>query len=209
MSERIDVVNIALNLLGEAPITSIDDDSDSARAMKVNYIHSRDATLEAHTWTFAMKRFIPAKLAESPEFGPPNAFAIPSDILRVTSVWDEERHWRKSFSSRSVDRDQAQWDIESRTIVTDSDPIFCIGIRRIDDEGIYSPLFVQAFAAQLAFMCAYLVTESNQKVSTMAALYEQRINDARSRDGQQGRNRRIRNTSLTRSRYSVSNIRGW
>jgi hypothetical protein len=209
MSERIDVVNIALNLLGEPAITSIDDDSDAARAMKVNYIHSRDATLEAHPWTFSIRRFIPAKLAADPEFGPPNAFSIPSDIMRVTSVWDDERYWRESGSGRSTNRNQALWALESRVIVTDSDPIYCIGIRRIDDEGIYSPLFVQAFAAQLAMMSAYVITESNQKFAAMAALYGQRIAEARSRDGQQGRTRRLRNTSFLRSRYTSSNVRGW
>jgi hypothetical protein len=209
MSERIDIVNIALNLLGEAPLQSIDDDSDVARGVKANYIHTRDATLEAHEWSFALRRFVPGKLTTDPVFGPLNSFSIPSDILRVVSVWDDEGSWRQAGSGRAIDRAQAQWGIESRTIVTDSDPIYCIGLRRIEDEGIYSPLFVQAFAAQLAMMCAYLTTESNQKFAAMSALYGQRIKEAHSRDGQQGRNRRIRNTSFSRSRYTTSNVRGW
>lgn len=209
MSERIDVCNVALNLLGEASITSIDDDSDAARAMKVNYVLSRDATLEAHDWSFARKRFIPAKLAEDPTFGPPNQFSIPSEIIRVTEVWDNERYWRASASSRAVDYRQAPWGMEGRNILTDADPIFCIGLRRIEDEGIYSNLFVQAFAAQLALMSAYVLTESNNKFAAMAALYDQRIREARSRDGLQGRNQRLRNTSLSRSRFSSSYVGGW
>ncbi|GAG49967.1 unnamed protein product, partial [marine sediment metagenome] len=59
MTERIDITNMALSWLGEEPITSLQDDLDRANIMAINYIPARDATLEAHDWSFAIMRFIP------------------------------------------------------------------------------------------------------------------------------------------------------
>lgn len=205
MTERVDVANQALSWLGAASITSLEDDSTEARQMKINYVPSRDATLEAYTWSFAMKRFIPAKLAEAPVYGPAFAFAIPSDILRVTRVDYRDLNWgweNDRWSSRSFGQDQAEWTVESGVILSDRDPLFCQGIRRITDEGIYSPLFVHAFAAKLATLTAITLTQSATIQREMAGIYAGFIREAASRDGQQGRNRRIRNQSLNVARVS-------
>ena len=195
-------MNLALTFLGEKEITSIDDDSDAARVMKTQYVLARDATIESAEWTFAVKRFIPPKLAAAPEFGPKFAFKIPSEIMRVLRVFDDERYWSQySYGgSRTISQRQADWTVESGNIVTDCDPIYCVGLRRLDDEGSYTNLFSQAFAARLAMMGAYALTESNQKFAAAAAMFQQTIDEAKSRDGQQGTSRRIRNQSLNRSR---------
>lgn len=170
--------------------------------MKLNYAHARDATLEAYEWSFAIRRFIPGKLAQAPEYGPANAFSIPPDIMRVLSVDYNSDDRRSAYSSRTTTRIQSDWIVESGMILTDDDPIFCRGIRRIDDEGIYSGLFVHAFAAKLATLTALTLTQSNSIQQSMAQLYVGFINEAKSRDGQQGRTRRLRNQSLLVARQS-------
>lgn len=199
MSIRIDIVNIALSMLGSKAITSIEDDSTEARVMKTNYIIARDATIEAYEWSFAIKRFTPAKSTEPPIWGFGSAFPIPSDILRVLQVDLDSLRPSTSRNTREH-RNQVYHVVESGSILCDEDNIFCTGLRRVDDEGIFSNLFAHAFAAKLAVLCCYAITESNTKFRAVLAMYTGFIKEAKSRDGQQGSTRRLRGDWFRRVR---------
>ncbi len=197
MSARIDICNIALTWLGADHITSIEDEAIEARMLKANYYLARDATLEAHEWSFAIKRFIPTRTVADPVWGAANRFSVPSDIIRVLRVEAGGGILGGYDSLHSIDRrPEADWLIESGYIITNADAIVCKAIRRIEDEGIYSPLFVHAFAAHLAMLMAYPLTESDTKFRAMSALYTLKLKDAKSRDGLQGSSKRIRNRTL-------------
>lgn len=192
MSERIDICNLALGWIGANNITSLQDDSDEAIQCLNNYPLARDATLEAHEWSFAIERFVPARSEEEPKWGFVHQFLIPSDILRVLSVGpNREIYWLF---------EQDMWVVESGFIMADVDEIFCRGIRRILDEGIYSALFSHALAAKLATLMALSLTQSNSIMENMAGMYTGMITEAKTRDGLQGRSRRIRNRTMQRAR---------
>jgi hypothetical protein len=61
-------------------------------------------------------------------------------------------------------------------------------------------MFVHAFAAKLAFLTAMNLTSSAEIQANMLAFYSQFILEAKTRDGLQGRSRRLRNRSLIKSR---------
>lgn len=199
MTERVDIANIALTMLGEEEITSLEDDLQRARVMRINYIPARDATLEAHEWSFAIKRFIPAKLDEAPVYGAAYAFSIPSDILRVIAV--EENNvagtpWTRSINSA----EQLDWVFEDEKILCNEDVIYARGIRRVIEEGKFSSLFVHALAAKLAALTAISLTASAEIQGNMLTIFAALIGEAKSRDGLQGRSRRLRNRSLQKVR---------
>lgn len=200
MSVRIDVCNFALVMLGEKTITSIEDDSDTARTLKALYYIARDATFEGAEWTFATKRFLPAASATAPAWGWSFAYPIPSDIIRVTQV---DKNWTEVtgfLTDTWQQRNQADHVVEGNDILCNESEIFCKGVRRIEDEGIYSPLFVEAFSCKLAYLAGYAITESNQKVQLAMTLYLQALNDAKSRDGLQNTTKRMRSRSLSNAR---------
>jgi hypothetical protein len=200
MTERIDIANQALLWLGEDVITSLEDDSVRANTMKVNYIPSRDATLEAHEWSFAIERFIPGQLAEDAVFGGLHRFTVPPEILRVLTV---DREWTTpapSTWSKIGAREQLDWVFEDQHILCKEEVIYCRGIRRIEQEGKFSPLFVHAFAAKLAFLTALALTASAEIQGNMLALYVGFITEAKSRDGLQGRTKRLRSRWTYKSR---------
>ncbi len=199
MSARIDISNIALSLLGAGSITSIEDDSPEAKAIKIHYDIARDATLEAYEWSFAIKRFTPPKSSTAPLWGFSSAFPIPSEILRVLQV---DLNFSSPFLTQRDDgrRNQVFHVVEGREILCNEEAIFCTGIRRVADEGIYSNLFAHAFAAKLAMLISYMISESNSKFQAMAAIYAGTIAEAKTRDGQQGSTRRMRSNWLRRVR---------
>ena len=198
MTERVDICNMALSWLGEDEITSIEDPSTRALQLKINYIPARDATLEAHEWSFAIERFVPGIVSGEPQWGDYNAFSVPAEIIRVLTV---DRNTDTGMDlGRIGGREQLDWVFERNLILCREDVIYCRGIRRIEEEGRFSPLFVHAFAAKLAALVALNLTASAEIQGNMYALYDQFISEAKSRDGLQGRSRRIRSRYLLKSR---------
>lgn len=205
MSIRIDICNYALKVLGEKAITSIEDESDRAKTLESLYYIARDAVIEEAEWTFATRRFKPAVSTTAPEWGWDNAFPIPSDIHRVTQV---DRNWT-TVSGYRVDTQQERNPVDhvveyvegvGECILCNEDEIFCKGLREVEDEGIYSPLFVEAFGLKLAYLAALPITSSNQIQQTALGLYLQAISKAKSRNAMQNTTRRMRNRHLSRVR---------
>lgn len=196
----MDIANLALTWLGEEPVTSLEDDLDRARIMSINYIPSRDATLEAHDWSFAMMRFIPPLNAVPPEYGASAAFDIPTNILRIIAVDNPKNTANTDFTLPINSREQLDWVFENRQVICNQEVIHCRGIRRIEQEGLFSPLFVHAFAGKLAFLCAMSLTSSAAIQANMLEIYNQLILEAKTRDGLQGRSRRLRQRSLIKAR---------
>ncbi len=196
MSARIDIINTALILLGEKAITSLEDDSSQAEIMNDLYPISRDSTLEAHEWSFAIRTFTPALSTEQPGGHWTYAYPLPSDIIRLLEVDQGTTNTSRS----EIVRNQIPHEIQGRNILTNQEIGFCTGIRRVEDEGIYSNLFCEAFAAKLAMKACLAITESNTRLQSCAALYESFISQAKSRDGQQGTTRRVRSRWLNNAR---------
>ena len=194
MTERVDIANLALGWMGEDPITSLEDDSERALQMQLNYAAARDATLEAHEWSFAIERFIPGKVDPKPEYGVTNRFSIPPYIIRVLSV-DNGQPEDPIGSNEQLD-----WVAEGGYILCNEDVIYCRGIRRITQEGKFSPLFVHALAAKLASLTALVLTGSRDIQANMLGYYAGFIGEAKSRDGLQGRSRRLRSRTWTKAR---------
>jgi hypothetical protein len=173
---------------------------DRANIMQINYIPARDATLEAADWSFAIMRFIPPLNAVAPIYGASKAFDIPTNILRMVSVDNPKSTANSDFTLPINSHEQLDWVFENRQIICNQDVIHCRGVRRIEQEGLFSPNFVHAFAAKLAFLCAMSLTSSASIQANMKLLYDEFIKTAKSRDGLQGRSQRIRQRSLIKSR---------
>ena len=202
MSARIELANFALAMIGEPAITSLDDDSDRARTIKIFYYVARDALLEDANWTFATRRFAPALNAAVPDFGWNFAYTIPSDIVRVVNVL---RDWGgatlQPYNAYDYPEEyKSAHVIEGNEILSNDNPIYCYGIVTMENEGAYSPLFAEAFAAKLATLCAIPLAASAQKMQLAAGIYVEAIKKAKTRDGMQNTTRRMRNRTLFNAR---------
>lgn len=186
-------------LLGAKAITSLEDDAPEAKVMKQFYYPARDGLLEEQEWSFATRLFQPAKSATAPSWGWGSAFPVPSDIIRVLRV-DKNQGAVPGSIEGDMRRDQVPHEVYNREILCNEDIIFCSGVRRVEDEGIYSPLFFEAFATKLALLAALPITESNQKWKEMAVMHATTLKTAKSRDGQQSTTRRLRSHWLRRVR---------
>ncbi|MEK9796979.1 MAG: hypothetical protein VW713_09580, partial [Alphaproteobacteria bacterium] len=82
----VSICSNALLLLGDAPISSFDEDNDRTRLVANLYSAKRDRVLRAHPWNCATKREVLSPDATAPAFDWANRFLLPGDWLRTLSV---------------------------------------------------------------------------------------------------------------------------
>lgn len=178
MAGEVGICNRALQKVGAAAITSLDDQSVNARACKRAYYEVRDALLAAHPWNFAIQRFQLAASATPPEFGPTNSFPLPTGWLRVLPP-DPLQNFN--------DRD---WIIEGNSILSywganssfSSSPGVILNVRcvmKVEDANLMHPTFREALASKLGYELAEPLTQSNTKKKACDDDYKMAIAEAK------------------------------
>jgi len=90
---KVEIANAALNSLGAERITTLDEDSESARKVDAIYEPTLKALLRTHFWNFAMKEASLARLVDVPVLDDYTyIFQLPSDFVRLKKTdLDEDR----------------------------------------------------------------------------------------------------------------------
>ncbi len=161
MASETDIANLALNILGETQITSIDDtESRDARAVKVVYAHERDKLLQRAQWSFAKKQATISKLATAPLYKWMGAYQLPSDLLRLIEI-DEIDAWNPKEYFDIQGKQLFLYRAETSDIAADTADIEYI--YRCVDTTNYTALFIDALATALAARLARKLTGSDTK----------------------------------------------
>ena len=166
MVTEVDICNQALSLLGDVgQITSIDPPDGSAQALVCNrfYDQAIDATLQMHAWSFAIKHEeLVAATNDRDEWA--YAYEVPDGLLRVLFVLPETT--RQDFPDQfsEAGRDYAiELDADDAPILyTNMANARIRFIKRITNEALFSPLFIQAAAAHLASLMAGAIIKGNE-----------------------------------------------
>jgi|TARA_E500000318_G_scaffold98107_1_gene99180 hypothetical protein len=177
MATEVSICSNALRRLGDDPITSLTDDSERARLCNAFYEDARDACLRSHPWNFAITRASLTQLSDSPVYGYDYQFALPTDpyCLRVLAMEYEDYIFKvENFST------------QGRVLLTDEETAKIIYIARITDTTLFDSLFVDTLITKLASDLAYPVTNSLKVQEQMYKLYQLKLSEARSIDGQEG-----------------------
>jgi hypothetical protein len=84
-----DIANLALILIGEQPIMSIDTPTDKqGRTCKAMFEFAKRAAFTAHPWGCLVKRELLPKTGSTPKFEFENEYRLPSDCLRLFQIID-------------------------------------------------------------------------------------------------------------------------
>lgn len=170
MASVISICNTALTHVRTKRIRSLLDDSEEARLCNLFYEDARDEVLQSHPWNCASKRASLARLSDAPAWGFANAYALPSDCLRVLRM---ENH-------------RSRWKIESGNLLTDEGTAKVLYIRRIDDPNQFPPLVAQLIAYRLAITIAPRLAKADSLIQYLKDDYEKHARTARSADAQEG-----------------------
>ncbi|MFW5838205.1 MAG: hypothetical protein ACOCVM_09350, partial [Desulfovibrionaceae bacterium] len=159
MSTNVAIANNALLELGADRITSMDQDTETARIVKHVFDQERDGLLEEHPWNFALARAELPLLGAAPEYGFERAFQLPSDCLRVLDLEEAATDYR----------------VEAGRLLCDLGQVKVRYIRKITSPRDMPPTFRAALSARIAAKIAVKLTASGVAgKERMEKLYERR-----------------------------------
>lgn len=173
----VEICNIALGRLAQAPIQTLESLSNEATWCKRLYDRARTTVLRAHAWKFAMKSAYPALIddgAADPDYFT-LAYQIPSDCLHVVSAVDD-------IPGRPV-----HWEVVGDQIWTDHSPL---KIRYVYDEKNttkFDPAFIECLGYKLAAELAMPVTGNPDLSSAMSQAYSITLRQAQAQSSRQAR----------------------
>jgi hypothetical protein len=160
MASVTDICNLALGLLGEPPISDIDDtDSKAAMYCRQFYGQCRDALLMKHTWPCAIKRATLQQCSAAPEFEYAYAYTLPADYLRMLHPEEKTLQYAIEYDADGI-----------RVLVCNSDEVRIKYLAKITEPGRFDALFVDALAASLAARIAYPITGNSDLVKFLSGL---------------------------------------
>lgn len=148
MASEVEIANLALTLLGESRIASLDDDVKPAREAKAIFGIVRDALLSGYTWSFAKTRALLPALATPPAFEYGYAYQLPVNCLRVVMAGEFYTGIDLTdYRGSPVE----EWTIEGRQFLCNwTPPLQFRYIQRITDTTQYASSFTKMFGCQLA-----------------------------------------------------------
>ena len=170
MASVVDICNSALNLLGASTISALTDDSKNARLCNQRYEPVRNRVFRSHAWNCLHKRVQLAKNTTAPVVEYSNAYALPSDCLRVLKV-----HNGTTDSIKSA----IDYKLEGKNVVTNEGTIFLIYIAKVTDPNEYDTYLQESISHQLAADLAYAVTNNATLADKYMVRADERLREAR------------------------------
>jgi len=168
----VSICNEALSLLGANTITDFSDNTTEAGLVNQFYYSAIEQTLRDHDWSFAVKRSPElAELDDAPEFEWKYQYQLPSDCIRVISVYGDPGY-----------------EIEGEALLTDETEVKIKYIYLVTDVSRFDALFRRALIIRLAADMAYGLTKRRSKEEELILLYERALGKAKSKDVKEARN---------------------
>jgi len=170
MASVVDMCNSALNLLGASTISALTDDSKNARLCNQRYENVRDRVFRSHAWNCLHKRVELAQNSTAPVIEYSNAYALPSDCLRVLKV----HNGTTDSIASSID-----YKLEGKNIVTDEGTIYLIYIALDTDPNNYDSYLRESISHQLAADLCYAITNNATLANNYMLRADERLREAR------------------------------
>jgi hypothetical protein len=166
----ISICNSALIKIGGERIAALSDDTLEGQLCNEQYDKLRDEVLRAHPWNFAIRRVSLAKTATVPAFEFENEYQLPSDVLRVLRLENQDSRFK----------------IEGDKLLCNDDDVKILYIAREEDTTKYDAIFKEALALRMAAEFAYSLVQSSSLQQNMTRAYQMMLRDARTADAQEG-----------------------
>lgn len=169
---QVQIVNLALTKLGQDRAISTNDDVEAVRVMRSLWDMARDTALAAYPWKFAIMRTTLPALSAAPEGTTwARQFALPESCLRLVQVGEDWALYAATLES---------FALEGGNILTNEDaPLFVRYVQRVDNVGLWPPLFGRAMAMQLAMDACEKLTTSSAKYAAAEQSFAIAVREAR------------------------------
>jgi hypothetical protein len=187
----LDIANMAIGVLDEAPIDSLDQDVKAARLLNLHMDLTREAELTKHAWVFAI---LSASVAGT-DLGTDSdtfnwSYELPADCLRPLPL----------TYNGEPDGELIGWRQEAGLIYSDqSSPRIIRYIANLTDPNDWDALFTEVLVAALAIKVALPLTHKAGMLDIARAAYDRALDAAFAANAIQ-RGGRLNTTSWTSQR---------
>lgn len=176
--DKVEVCNLALDLLKAPAITSITSPTnDTERKCALWYDPSRKEILRKHPWNFAKKRASISLCSTDPVFGYDDKYALPNDYIRLRFIGEHN----EGLVGQDYDIEQDKY------LLIDNGGAATLKIGYIFDEETvvrFDPLFLKAFALQLAVNLSYGFAGKTTLRTDLRNMLVEALGEARAINGQ-------------------------
>ena len=174
---KVDVMNMALDILEEDVLTSPGDDRQVARLLDRNYDPTRDELLRLHPWNFALGLAALAEDGTTPAFGWGKRYKLPTDCLRLLPVQKDGK-----FNGAPVPH-----EVVGSYVHTDATaPLKIRYTKRVENPGEFDPLFARALSGRMAWYVAHAITHKQSYSDRAGNIYQTVLDEAKLIDGLEG-----------------------
>ena len=178
-TSAVDICNLALDILGDAPINSIASPStEDERLLSRWYDQTRQELLRKYIWNFSKRRANLSRIG-APAFDYSDEYQLPSDFIRLLSI---------GANPRERPLTAINFDIEGRKLLVDAEGAATIKARYVADISVvteFDSLFINILYLSLALKMAYKKTKRRTLVSDINGLLAADLIKATSVDGQE------------------------
>lgn len=163
VATETEIVNLGLDLIGEAPVTDIlAPGNERATVAARQYYAARDALLRAHLWTFARKWVaLTVSSTATLDVERPYQYPLPAECVRV------------------IRPNTVHWVVRGRTIYWSESAALSV---EIVQNGMtvpeFDPCFVEALAARIVLRMVERRTQSANKQQVLRQHYRDAIDEA-------------------------------
>lgn len=175
---KTDIVNGALSLLAQPPISDLDsDEAEEGDVARIWYERTRQQCFAQVPWKFLQTtvELTGDLVPTNPRF--PASFLVPDDFVSLTECPE-------------LDLLKIYYFLEGDRVIVDAieSTILLSYTFQEENVGRYSPWFVEWFEYELASKMSYALLKDRLRSNDMAALAQSKFLEAANKDGQQERN---------------------
>lgn len=181
MSSFVEIANAALDLVGQAQIMTLDDQTAAARKAKLHIYDAIREVLAAGKWTSAQKMSALAQLSDAPAFGWSYNYQLPGDYIGMVSFND-------------VDPNDVQlelFEVRGRILYTDETTASIVYVCDLtltgNDINAAAPLLTELFKLKLATKLAWVFQQSRTLKDSLNQEYAIKEKRALGRDAREFR----------------------
>ncbi|RUU42509.1 MULTISPECIES: hypothetical protein [unclassified Mesorhizobium] len=166
----LDIANMALGVLDEAPIDSLDQDVKAARLLNLHFDLTREAELTKHAWVFAILAATVAGADTGSGAGTLNfAYELPMDCLRPLPL----------THNGEPDGMPISWRQETGLIYCDqSGPRLIRYVANLTDPNDWDALFTEVLVSALAVKIAHPLTHKAGLIDIARGAYDRALDAA-------------------------------
>lgn len=170
---RLEVINLALAVMGVDPLNSLYDDSKVAKFVNVIYPQSKKFCLAKHYWNFALKQTTLPLLSENDPFWD-YVYELPSDLVQI-------------FKVRDSDNERVVYEEREGKIYCNVNPVYLKYINFEVDESIFPTYFVEVLKYKLACDLSIPLLRDAKVYFTFLQLFDKALLEAKRLDSVRGK----------------------